>query len=130
VIDATSLQGGGILDLTFNYVLLSGSLSVGLVGLDANGNASLPGCGSGCTELFSTNLALTGPWGQFSQSIALAANNYVAIGLGFYANNDSQQAGLDNVSLTAVAEPSTLLLLGMGLVATVAGSRRRARRRA
>ena len=68
--------------------------------------------------IWKQELTLTGSWTPFSVTDVVIPYDYDVLAVGFIAAGTSGFRGIDNVSLSAkpVPEPTTMLLLGSGLV--------------
>jgi hypothetical protein len=74
-------------------------------------------------------------FGHYQMTSAFAANKFELLAFGFVCNSagncsafqtNQGQFGIDNLELTAVPEPATALMLGLGLVGLVGARRRKA----
>ncbi len=105
-LDTPNVIGGGINDLTEvnGNLLLAGTLVIN----------PLAGFGAGTYRLFDYTGSLT------SQGLSITG-----ISGDFFAVLDSSVPGQVNLNVAAVPEPSTVVLLGLGAVGVVLGTRRR-----
>jgi hypothetical protein len=87
--------------------------------------------GSGFGSFSSQLVTLTGEWTQYT--VGYAAQGAGSVGrlvLSYVGAADSSNyIGIDTVTVTAVPEPSTWLLMGLGLAAVAGVSRRAAAKR-
>lgn len=81
--------------------------------------------GSASTVLSFANSSSTAPWQSYSLSFTPSATGSYALTFA-NAGGDNQGAMLDNISVTTVPEPASILMLGAGLLTIGALKRRRA----
>lgn len=81
------------------------------------------GFGSASTVLSFANASSTAPWQSFSLSFTPSTSGSYTLSFA-NAGGDNQGAMLDNITVTTVPEPASMLLMGAGLLA-VAGLKRR-----
>ena len=142
------LPVGSQLSLSFDFIYDSGFTGssqsavwvLGLVDSDSNltpwfGGSNFPNSSLG-DVLFQANFAppFVESWTNFSASNILVNENYDSIAVVFFGGAYGQTGvpglrGIDNVdiSVTGVPEPTTLFLLGLGLVG-LAGTKRKFRK--
>ncbi|SEL83821.1 PEP-CTERM protein-sorting domain-containing protein/MYXO-CTERM domain-containing protein [Roseateles sp. YR242] len=92
-------------------------LAFGLV--DAAGNPS--------SLVLDTQVTVTGDWSQYTLSLAgLGAGTTARFAIEYVGSADlSNYVGVDNLAVTAVPEPGSFALAGLGLIGLVAVRRRR-----